>query len=229
MHRISSQIVFFIASALILGGCAGAQHRQAAKIKPQALELKRIAVGDVEVKAAKATMDVGSGIRQMLILALANNHRFAVIEFPGPLSASKAQHDSPASRPVPTGKTHPLDPDVIIGLSIEEFEPEASGGNAGVGGGGVAANGLLGGLLSNSSNAAHIALDIRIIDASSHEVLTSGRVQGQAYSMAEGFMSNLFGRHGLKGGLAIYANTPMERALRLCIIEAVRFISQNIT
>lgn len=72
-----------------------------------------------------------------------------------------------------------------------------------------------------------MALDIRIIDASTSEVLAATRVQGQASGIAGGIMAGLFGRHGLTGGLSAYANTPMEKAIRICIIEAVRYISQS--
>ena len=36
------------------------------------------------------------------------------------------------------------------------------------------------------------------------------------------------GGWALGAGLGAYANTPMEKAIRICIIEAVRYISQTI-
>jgi curli biogenesis system outer membrane secretion channel CsgG len=77
-------------------------------------------------------------------------------------------------------------------------------------------------------NKAHMALDIRIIDASTSEILASTRVQGQASDVAGGFMTGFMGSWALGGGLSAYANTPMEKAIRVCIIEAVRYISQTI-
>ena len=69
---------------------------------------------------------------------------------------------------------------MIITAAATEFEPQASGGSAGIGGGGAMGSGILGGLLGASLNRAHMALDIRIVDASTSEVLTATRVQGQA-------------------------------------------------
>jgi curli biogenesis system outer membrane secretion channel CsgG len=77
-------------------------------------------------------------------------------------------------------------------------------------------------------NKAHMALDIRIVDTSTSEVLAATRVQGQASDVAGGFMAGFLGSWGLGGGLSAYANTPMEKAIRICIIEAVRYISQVI-
>jgi curli biogenesis system outer membrane secretion channel CsgG len=73
-----------------------------------------------------------------------------------------------------------------------------------------------------------MALDLRIIDASTSEVLASTRVQGQASDVSGTFMMGFMGSWALGGGLGAYANTPMEKAIRICIIEAVRYIAQTI-
>ena len=73
-----------------------------------------------------------------------------------------------------------------------------------------------------------MALDIRIVDTSTSEVLAATRVQGQASDISGGIMAGFFGSWGLGVGLSAYANTPMEKAIRVCIIEAIRYISQTI-
>jgi curli biogenesis system outer membrane secretion channel CsgG len=143
-----------------------------------------ILVGGFDVKATKAAGETGSGLREMLTSALINSKHFNVSE---PQSAN-----------------------LIIAAALTEFEPHASGGIAGVGGGGGVGNGMLGGLLSPSFNKAHIALNIRIIDAATSEVLANSRIQGQASDTAGGF------------------NTPMEKAMRICITEAARYILQTV-
>jgi curli biogenesis system outer membrane secretion channel CsgG len=97
----------------------------------------------------------------------------------------------------------------------------------GIGAGGGVGSGILGGLLGASLNKAHMALDIRIIDTSTSEVLAATRVKGQATDVAGGFMAGFFGGWALGAGLGGYANTPMEKAIRVCIIEAVKYISQT--
>jgi curli biogenesis system outer membrane secretion channel CsgG len=191
----------------------------------------RIAVANFDVKAAKATGEIGSGLREMLVTALINSNRFSVLERQvlnavmqeQELSSSGAaqQGEGPQRGKIKTA-------DLIITAAVTEFEPQASGGQAGIGGGGGVGNGILGGLLGAALNKAHMALDIRIIDASTSEVLAATRVQGQASDVAGGFMAGFFGNWGLGGGLSMYANTPMEKAIRICIIEAVRYISQTV-
>jgi len=73
-----------------------------------------------------------------------------------------------------------------------------------------------------------MALDIRIVDTSTSEILASTRVQGQASDIGGGIMAGFMGHWGLGGGLSAYANTPMEKAIRVCIIEAVKYISLQI-
>lgn len=165
----------------------------------------KIAVADFDIKAAKADNEIGSGLRQMLITALINSNRFNVIE-----------------------RQAGLETDLIISVTLSEFEPQGSGGRAGIGGGGSASSGILGALLGASLNKAHVALDIRIVTTSTSTILATTRVQGQALDISGNLMTNSAGNLDLASGLSLYANTPMEKAIRICITEAVRYISQAI-
>jgi curli biogenesis system outer membrane secretion channel CsgG len=189
----------------------------------------RIAVADFEVKAAKATGEIGSGLREMLVTALINSNRFSVLERQA-LSAVMQEQELSASGAAQAGsgpqRGNIKTAELIITAAVTEFEPRASGGAAGIGGGGGVGSGILGGLLGASLNKAHMALDIRIVDTSTTEVLAATRVQGQASDVAGGFMMGFMGNWALGGGLSAYANTPMEKAIRICIVEAVRYISQ---
>ncbi len=192
----------------------------------------RVAVADFDVKAAKATGEIGSGLREMLVTALVNSSRFSVLERQQ-LGAVMQEQELSASGAAQQGAGGPQrgkikTADIIITAAVTEFEPAASGGAAGIGGGGSVASGVLGGLLGAAMNKAHMALDIRIVDTSTSEVLASTRVQGQASDVAGGFMAGFMGSWALGGGLGAYANTPMEKAIRICIIEAVRYLAQTI-
>lgn len=191
----------------------------------------RIAVADFEVKASQASGEIGTGLREMLITALVNSNRFRVVERQV-LSAVMQEQELAASGAAAQGggsqqgaiKTA----DIIVTAAVTEFEPQASGGAGGIGGGGGLGSGILGGLLGASLNKAHMALDIRIVDTSTSEVLAATRVQGQATDISAGFMAGFFGGWALGGGLSAYANTPMEKAIRICVIEGVRYISQTL-
>jgi curli biogenesis system outer membrane secretion channel CsgG len=202
-----------IAAVLTVSGCA-TQARPAARNRasrpgqqaytgPRAL----ISVTEFEVASPQAGGAV-DGLRRMLIEALVASGRFAVSE--------------------PGAKGQQKTPELTITASVTEFEPQASGGNAGIGGGGGVGSGLMGGLLGPLLNKAHMALNIRVVDTANSQVLASEQVQGQATDAAIGFMSGFYSGWELDQTLAQYANTPMEKAIRICMIEAIRSISKSV-
>lgn len=165
----------------------------------------KITVADFDIKTAKAGSALGSGLREILVTALINSNRFNVVD-----------------RQAATA-------DLIITAAVTEFEPQASGGRAGIGGGGGVGSGRLGGLLGASLNKAHMALDIRIVDTSTSGVLAVSPVQAQASDVSGNIMKGPLVNLALAGGgLSAYANTPMDKAIRICIVEAVRYISKTI-
>lgn len=209
----------------------GAADRAAAPLPVYSGPKAQISVADFEMKAAKATAEMGADLRKMLVTALLNSNRFSVLERQAQAvePPQQATTNSNAAEQVKVQETDkPKTADLIITAAVTEFEPEASGGRGGLGGGGGVGSGVLGGLLGTSLNKARMTLDIRIVNALTSEVLATSRVPGQASEIGTGFMTGLFGKEGLGLELSAYANTPMEKAIRLCIIEAVRYISQTI-
>jgi curli biogenesis system outer membrane secretion channel CsgG len=237
MKKIIGIFLFLLAFTFI--GCASMTQPTAQvdnnagtqPLPPYSGPKARIAVADFEVKAAKAYGEIGSGLREMLVTALMNSGRFRVVERQA-LNAVMQEQELSASGAAQTGAGGPergkiKTADIIITAAVTEFEPQASGGSAGIGGYGGVGGGILGGLIGGALNKAHMALDIRIVDTSTSEVLAATRVQGQASDIAGGLMTGFFGSWGLGGGLSAYANTPMEKAIRVCIIEAVKYITQT--
>lgn len=223
------KILCLIGSALLaieFAGCASFKSiipaaRQVGKTKGVAgLPLysgskAKIAVVDFNVKTTKASSAIGLGLREILVAALINSNRFNVIEH-------KAENVlKPEQDKIKTA-------DLNIIAAVTEFKPQASGGRQGLGGGGGVGSGRLGGLLGVSLNKAHMVLDIRIVDVSTSKVLATTSVQAQAADVSGSIMTASLGNWALVGGLSAYANTPMEKAIRICIVEAVRYISQTI-
>jgi curli biogenesis system outer membrane secretion channel CsgG len=231
------------ALAMVLSGC-GPLHKM---VRSSAKEQKagataslpvysgpkaQIAVADFEVRAGKATAQIGFGLREMLAAALVESGRFlaveqsslgAIIQEQESANAQTGQGDSGRH------KDKPKAAEVVITATIVEFEPQASGGSAGIGGGGGVSSGMLGGLLGTDfSNKAHMALDIRVIDISTSEVLAANRIYGQASDTTGVFFGGSLGNRVLGSGLSAYVNTPMEKAMRVCVIEAARYIAQVI-
>jgi len=215
---------------MIPHGTRPASNAGIAPLPPYSGLKARVAVADFEVKTAKATTDIGAGLRGMLVTALTNSNRFAVVErqtisavIPEQeLAASAANTQANAPQ-----RSRPKTADLLITAALTEFEPEASGGRAGLGGGGGVGSGALGGLLGTSFNKAHMALEIRLSDATTSLVIATTQVQGQASDISGSSAVGFFGNWGLGVGLSAYANSPMEKAIRVCIIEAVRYLTQS--
>lgn len=191
----------------------------------------RVAVSNFDIKAAKAYGEIGTGLREMLVTALVNSSRFRVVERQA-LDAVMQEQQLAASGAAAPGQTGAQrgqikTADIIITAAVTEFEPQAGGGGIGLGGGGRMNGAFVGALLGGAMNKAHMALDLRIIDTSTSEVLAATRVQGQATDIAGGIFGGAIGVVPLGIGLGGYANTPMEKAIRVCIIEAVKYISQT--
>lgn len=165
-------------------------------------------VADFEIKVAKATTEVGSDLRDMLITGLNNTNRFSILSLRSDNTEKSAK--------------------LIIAVEIIDFEPRASGGSLGVGGGGSAASGTLGSLLGASANKSSIALNIRIVDTKSSKVLFVERIAGQAVDTGPAGRERPRKYGALNEGLSVYANTSMGEAINKCIIEAVRYIVQRV-
>lgn len=203
--------------SLFTAGCAYVGHHKVGPgselsgiaLSPYSGPRAKVIVADFDIKAPKATTEVGLGLREIMVNALVNSNRFLV---------APRQTVGPAVQ----------DADLIISTAVTEFEPQASGGSAGVGGGGGSNSGAFGGLLGTALNKAHIVLEIRIINASTSEVLSSMRVQGQASEATGSNAGNGMDNWSLSSGLSAYANAPMEKAIRVCMIEALHYVGQAV-
>jgi curli biogenesis system outer membrane secretion channel CsgG len=190
----------------------------------------RLAVVDFELRTPDANSDIAAGLREMLTSALTQSKRFIIVD--RKLLVEKPTEQIPSSNIKPStelpSKTESKTIGLIVTPSLTEFEPLSSGGRIGVGGGGGAGSGMFGGLLGGRLNKAHIAIDIRVTDPLTSQVISARNIQAQASDISGSLMTGFSGTWNLDANLASYANTPMEKALRICIIEAVRYISEAI-
>ena len=203
------KILYIGACCLLAVGITGCRTIKQKSAAPVGLPVysgprAKIFVTDFQIKAPKAIQETGQAIREMFIATLENTKRFNIVELKGEASGA----------------------DLIINAAVVEFEPPASGGRAGIGGGGGISNGVLGSLLGTSLNKAHITLNISIMDAASLKVLAATQLQGQAVDSNTAIIHEATGN--LSAGLSDYSNTPMEKAVRVCILEAARYVSSGI-
>ncbi|MBM3243776.1 MAG: hypothetical protein FJZ12_02950 [Candidatus Omnitrophica bacterium] len=167
----------------------------------------KLTVADFEIMTAKATSDISSNLRDLLISGLQKSGRFEILS----LSKDGINKDS----------------GLIISTRLLDFEPYGSGGKSGVAGAGSAASGSLYSLLGPSVNRSYITLDIRIVDSTSSKVLFSERISAQ---VAGDYSPDEDPRQDKKigQGLAVYSGTSMEEAINKCMLEAVNYIIQKV-
>jgi len=99
---------------------------------------------------------------------------------------------------------------------VSEFQMGSSGGGLSIGLPNLPLR--VGGGLSN----AHMAIDMRVVDTATGRILFANRVQGKAtdYNARIGTRFG-GGRTTMPISLGGYSNTPMEKAIRVCIDTAV--------
>ncbi len=189
----------------------------------------RIAVASFKCKAAKCSGQIGAGIADMLATALFRTGRFIVLErgegleaIQKELALGQSGYVRPGAAPQP-GQMEGAD--ILVVGAITAFEPEASG----FGAGGVVVPfkvPLIGGVKVKKKEA-YIAADLRLIDVRTGRVINATSVEGKASSWnVGGIGGGIFGDVGLGGGLEVYRNTPMEKAVRVMLYNAVQAISQ---
>jgi len=189
----------------------------------------RIAVASFTCKAAKCNGEIGSGIADMLTSALFQTGRFIVVERSSEgLRAIEQEYNLARSglvgQNVPK-RGHLEGADILVVGAITAFEPHAEG--VGIGGLAIPLSVPLIGGVRVGRNEAYIAADIRLIDVRTGRIINTTTVVGKASSwklggLGGGYHNNLI----LGGGLEMYKNTPMEKAIRVMIDNAVKKIAE---
>lgn len=185
----------------------------------------RVAVTRFEDKTAKGYREIGDGMAEMLANALFATNRFIVLERQA-IGDVLTEQDLGASGRVKKETAASIGQiegaDLLIMGTITEFEPGASGAGGGLGGliplpgrrigiGGIAAG----------IKTSHVAMIVKVIDAKTGRRLASEQVEGKATDI--GGLAGMAGGP-LAGAFGGYSKTPMEKAIRVAIEEAVRLI-----
>lgn len=201
----------------------------------------RIAVAAFVVKTPRAKDAVGDGLADMLATALFQSNRYVVLERQAlPVVFAEQQLGATGLvRPETVAIRGQIEgAELLVVGAVTEFEPGTSGAKATLGAsiggtsdaltggkdrrGGEAIGGLIDSLVG-AVKTSHVAIDLRIVDARTARLVAATSVEGRASDIELGGLGRL-GGSGLTGGLSAYARTPMEKALRLAIQEATRFI-----
>jgi curli biogenesis system outer membrane secretion channel CsgG len=211
------------------------QTIEEAQFEPYDGPKARMAVSRFAVKAAKAQGVIGEGVADMLATALFQTNRYIVLERQA-LGDVLAEQDLSVSGRVEQGAAVRMGKiqgaELLIMGSVTEFEPGSGGVGAGAGamtggaiGGmvgwlpGYAIGSIIGGI-AGSIQTSHVAIDLKIVETKTSRVVAATSVEGKATDIAG--MAAFGGSLGV--GLSAYAKTPMEKAVRDCIKEAVKFV-----
>ncbi|MBT8342052.1 MAG: curli assembly protein CsgG [Desulfatitalea sp.] len=255
MYRKSLMIVATLA-LLFSWGCMESMVKPEAKtdtgeqmgLPPYSGPRAKVAVADFEWKVGQGgsstkigfagqTIEVShtengymTGLRDMLTTAMVQSKRYRVLERQnlGSLKEEMALKDSGYTDKSGISKGGIKGADLLIMGAITGWEPGTSGGGGGVGGGMLGKATAMFGAVRGAYKKSSMAMDLRIVDTSTSEVLAATRVEGVAKDVnLAGFLGAFGGSGGMAGGLGGYAKTPMEKAIRTCIYNAVKYISEN--
>jgi curli biogenesis system outer membrane secretion channel CsgG len=231
-------LFLFVVVCLWICGCAptatvtsyGGQTIEQAQAEDYNGPKARIAVAEFQDKTAKGSgggggwmsmfgmnfRQIGDGMGDMLTTALFNTSRFIVLEREK-LDNVLAEQDLGASGRIKRGTEAKIGEvygaDLIITASVTEFD----GSKQGVGGG----TRVLGVNIAGGVKKAHIAIDLRVIDANTSQIVAATTVVGDAKSFAAGGATRIGALPVALGG---FSKTPIEQAIRVCIQAAVDHI-----
>lgn len=186
----------------------------------------RVAVTKFENKVKNPSYDpswnIGEGLAEMLMTELVKVDRFIVLER-GAISDVVVEQELGSGglvRKETAAQTGQLiGAQVIVRGAVTEFSPQVRGAK-----GGISTPEFKGGVATES---AYVALDIRLIDVNSGQVIASSSATGTAPSTGvSGSLQGPYGSGVALGG-EVFFNTPIGRATREAISKAVNFILQK--
>jgi curli biogenesis system outer membrane secretion channel CsgG len=201
-----------------------------------------LTVAAFAIKAPKAKDVAGDGLADMLATALFESNRFIVLERQALAALATEQKLGASGRKSPSaapGLGQIEGADLLVIGAVTEFEPGAAGAKASAsdrgapanpsGGNKKAGSATIGKILEGATGSvvmSHVAIDLRVVDARTSRVVAATRVEGKAADLDLSGLGKLAGSN-LGVGLSVYARTPMEKAIRLAIREAVQFVGSK--
>lgn len=167
------------------------------------------------------------GLKDMLTTALVQSKRYRVLERQNidSLKSEIALQEDGFTDTSGVKRGNVKGAEIAVIAAITGFDPGTKGASGSLGGllGGKA--GALLGAVSGGYKKSTMAMDIRIVDTATSEVLAATRVEGVATDVnIGGALGALTGGGALGGSLGSFASTPMEKAIRTCIYEATKYI-----
>lgn len=180
----------------------------------------RVAVLDFENKVPTGQADIGYGMSDMLITALNSTGRYTVLEreaLADILGEQDFGRSSRAKRGTGPKLGKLLGAQLLIKGAVTEFSYNVDNSNIGIGYKGIGIGG--------SSSHARVACDIRIVDPTTGEILSSGHKERKV--SASGF-SISGSKNGISFALGANKNSPLGKAVRQIIQDLVVFVDDAV-
>lgn len=179
---------------------------------------KRIAVTkfDNKVRGTYGSWNIGDGMAEMLTTELIKTGRFIVVErqaLQDILGEQEMGLSGIIKKETAAKVGQILGAQIIVRGVVSEFQQNESGGGGGINIGGFS--------LGLRSSGAHVAVDIRLIDSTTGQVLQSHNAAGKAESSGVGVGAI---SKDVNFNAASFRNTPIGQATRQAISNAVSFI-----
>lgn len=177
------------------------------------------------------TPQIGNGMADMLNDGLLQSNRFIVLDRQA-LKDVLQEQDLAATGRISRETAAPMGAiegaDLLIKGAIIEFEPGSAGGGGGLGAGYFGWTGAVVGALAGSVRQSHVAMIIQVVDAKTSRMLFSTTVEGKANDFdVGGLLGGFGGSFAGAGGLGTWQKTPVEKAVRIAILEAVKELSKK--
>ena len=177
------------------------------------------------------TPQIGNGMADMLSDALLQSNRFIVLDRQALQDVLQEQDLAAGGRisretGAPMGQVQGAD--LLIKGSVSEFEPGSAGANAGAILGGFGWTGAVIGGLVGGLRQSHVAIIIQVVDAKTSRILFSTTVEGKANDFDIGGALGGIGGGFLGGvGLGTWQKTPVEKAIRIAVQQAVKELASK--
>ena len=171
--------------------------------------------------------DVGGGLAAMLTTGLVESKRFIILERAN-IGQVLSEQEMKGQKVVAQG-TGPalgkvIGAQLLIYGSVTEFDESEKGGGFSIGMATGGLGSLLGGALSPQHSRGKVAMDIRVVDTTTSEVLETHRVEESVSSTSFDLSLNI---EGMSLGTNAFFKTPLGKATRQAINRAVQLIARD--
>jgi len=169
--------------------------------------------------------DIGGGLQAMLTKALYDSNRFVVVEranLTDVLTEQQLKASGVSNRETGPKFNKVIGAQFIVYAAVTEFGYRDSGGGISAG---LVTNNFFNGAISSQSSQGAIALDIRVVDTTTGQVVRSHTVRETIE--ASGFDASI-GYRGVSFGGNKFQKSPLGQVARLAINRSVQLISRDL-